>query len=302
MREMWGVYSVTDHLVDKAFVADLMLYDRLVIPIPSDDDHERWARNGWDEARQSHILSILGKRAVPVVWGADWQAKWKSRWEAAKSLGACTNAAAMRMTPTVLLEMVPRTATGVIAVAAFDSPDTLSAGMKLQQNPVTKDTTQPAPPGVLAAVIGREFLVPNNPERNDDDLLREALSLSADAKFRRKRAAYWRWQQEFLRDATVLDKKAIDEAVEEMNEMIHEENAAIDWSHIKHGVSFAFAVGAAGLGMLVGPLAPIAVASAFLSIGGWIIDHSSEFLSGDQPATSSAAMCLSARRAFGWIV
>jgi hypothetical protein len=128
------------------------------------------------------------------------------------------------------------------------------------------------------------------------------LSLSADAKFRRKRAAYWRWQQEFLRDATVLDQKAIDEAVEEMNELIHDENAAITRSRIKLGVSFAFAVGAAAVGMFAGPLAPIAVASAFLSIGGWTIDHGSEFLSGGEVTASPGAMCLSARRAFGWIV
>jgi hypothetical protein len=99
--------------------------------------------------------------------------------------------------------------------------------------------------------------------------------LSADAKFRRKRAAYWRWQQEFLRDATVLDQKAIDEAVEEMNELIHDENAAITRSRIKLGVSFAFAVGAAAVGMFAGPLAPIAVASAFLSIGGWTMVRNS---------------------------
>jgi hypothetical protein len=35
MREIWAAYSVTDHLAKKAFVADVMLYDRLVIPIPA---------------------------------------------------------------------------------------------------------------------------------------------------------------------------------------------------------------------------------------------------------------------------
>jgi hypothetical protein len=256
MREVWAAYSVADHLAKKAFVADVMLYDRLVIPIPADDDQERWGPDGWNEARQQHVLSILGERAIPIVWDAQLRAEWKSRWEAAKSLGATTNAAAMRMTPTVLLEKVPRNATGVVAVAAFDSPDALNAGIQLRENSAG---TGLAASGVLAAVIGRQFLVPNNPKHKDDDLLRQALDLSGDAKFRRKRAAYWRWQQEFLRDATILDQKAIEEAVEEMNDLVHEENAAITWSRIKLGISFAFAVGAAALGMFTGPLAPIAV-------------------------------------------
>jgi hypothetical protein len=34
-------------------------------------DHARWGPDGWDEARQAHILSILGERAVPVVWDAE---------------------------------------------------------------------------------------------------------------------------------------------------------------------------------------------------------------------------------------
>ena len=34
MREVWAAYSVRDHLGKKPFVADVMLYDRLVIPTP----------------------------------------------------------------------------------------------------------------------------------------------------------------------------------------------------------------------------------------------------------------------------
>ncbi len=32
-RLLWGCYSVADHLEPRAFVADLLLYDRLVIPV-----------------------------------------------------------------------------------------------------------------------------------------------------------------------------------------------------------------------------------------------------------------------------
>jgi len=47
-------------------------------------------------------------------------------------------------------------------------------------------------------------------------LLKAAVDLSGDTRFMRKRAAYWRWQREFLQEGTVLDQSAIDDAVEEM--------------------------------------------------------------------------------------
>jgi hypothetical protein len=151
-------------------------------------------------------------------------------------------------------------------------------------------------PGQLAAVIGREFLVPDDSELNDEDLLKEAVHLSSDDRFRRKRAAYWRWQNEFLRDATILDKSAIDDAVQEMNDLIADERAEVRRSRIKLGASFSFAVGAACVGMIATPMAPVALAGAFLSIGAWAIDHIPD--SGAEP--KPAAMCVSVKRHFGW--
>ncbi|MGB8837404.1 MAG: hypothetical protein WCC67_11705, partial [Candidatus Acidiferrales bacterium] len=154
--------------------------------------------------------------------------------------------------------------------------------------------------GELAAVIGREFLVPNDSERGEEELLAEAVRLSGDSRFRRKRAAYWRWQEEFLHEAIILDDKAVSEAVEEMNDLIEDEKAEVRRSRIKLGVSFVFAVGAATTGMLTGPLAPVALAGAFLSVGGWVIDHGSEAFGLGGAKDSPAGLCLSARREFGW--
>jgi hypothetical protein len=50
VKEVWATYSVRDHLAPKAFVADVMLYDRLVIPVPAENDESHWAE--WDVARQ----------------------------------------------------------------------------------------------------------------------------------------------------------------------------------------------------------------------------------------------------------
>ena len=62
-------------------------------------------------------------------------------------------------------------------------------------------------------MIGREFLLPNDPAWSSEDLLRAAVEWSGDKRFVRKRAAYWRWQDEFLRTGVILDQNALEEAV-----------------------------------------------------------------------------------------
>jgi len=38
MRERWGTFSVRDHVGDAPFVSEVLLYDRLVIPVPDPKD------------------------------------------------------------------------------------------------------------------------------------------------------------------------------------------------------------------------------------------------------------------------
>jgi hypothetical protein len=59
--EYWATYSVKDHTAKKAFVADLMLYDRIVVPFPPDDKEAvRWERKGWEPKRLERLLKIIG--------------------------------------------------------------------------------------------------------------------------------------------------------------------------------------------------------------------------------------------------
>ena len=200
----------------------------------------------------------------------------------------------MALTPNVLLANLPKDVTGVTAVPCFDTAEELSASLQMRQ---LKVPSSYAPPGQLAAVIGREFLVPHDDDLDDEDLLKEAVRLSSDRSFQRKRASYRRWQNEFLRDAVVLDQRAIDDAVEEMNDLIAEERAELRRSRLKFAISFAFAVGAAGISLLPTPLEPVSQAAAFLSVGGWAIDHVPELWASEP---GPAAMCLAAQRHFGW--
>ena len=50
-REIWGTYSVKDHMAAEAFLADLMFYDRLVLPVPERGAESKWEKHGWGPAR-----------------------------------------------------------------------------------------------------------------------------------------------------------------------------------------------------------------------------------------------------------
>jgi hypothetical protein len=68
-KQLWGAFSVTDHCEPRAFVAEVMLYDRLVIPVPPDEaERERWHENGRDPDLLERLLAILGGRAQPIKW------------------------------------------------------------------------------------------------------------------------------------------------------------------------------------------------------------------------------------------
>lgn len=42
-RQWWGVYSVRAHMDMRALARELLLYDRLVLPVPEDiDEADRW--------------------------------------------------------------------------------------------------------------------------------------------------------------------------------------------------------------------------------------------------------------------
>jgi hypothetical protein len=268
-HEMWGTYSVRDHCAPRAFVADVMLYDRLVIPFPPDSaERARWAapENNWNPDLLDRQLSILGAMARPIPWDDYRRELFRGRARAQAAASEQTSPDAFRMTRDVLLQGLPAYVTGVQAVGVYPSLEELSQEVGLE--PVTGP--QWLAGSMLSAVLAREFLVPDNPRRSDLDLLREAVDLAGDEDFRRKRASFWRWQREFLRD-TVTDLESITAAVQDMKDLLADEQARIRRRRITTTVCYAFTLAAIGASMMVaGPLGPVVLGSAGLSVGAFV--------------------------------
>lgn len=290
-REVWGTYSVRDHCDPRAFVADVMLYDRIVIPIPSDNaERKRWEGNGWNPARQDKLVRILDDRAYCIKWDIDHIERWRSRYEAGKAADKEGSSWQYRATAAELIQDLPPDVTGVAAIPCYRAMESLENELRIKEVkvPVKPD------PGVVTAVLGQGFLVPDEPRLKDDQLLKEALGISSDSSYRRKRSSFWRWQREFLKDCEIMSPEAIRDAVEEMHDLLEDEQAIVRKAKIRMSVSYSFLVGSVTLGLLSAPLTPITLGIAFLSVGQFVAER---LLQDNRP--SAAALFYDFRKHFG---
>ncbi|MEW5787554.1 MAG: hypothetical protein AB1899_06850 [Pseudomonadota bacterium] len=295
-KEVWGTFSVKDHLDPRAFVAEVMLYDRLVIPVPPDDDERlRWETNQWDPKRLEALLKILGDRAYPVPWDTARQAKWKARYEAGSDVAQAAGDWAFAATRTELTEKLPRHVTGIQVVTHYDSVADMTRELGIRERGAEP---MPVYGGAVLAILGQEFFVPDDPRWSHADLLKQAVELSSERTAGRKRAAFWRWQREFFDDKGITDQHAVQAAVEEMQDLLEDQKADILRKGIRTGSQFAFLAGSLTVGVLGGPLSLLGIGGAFLSIGQFVADKLLE----DPPDLEKkpAALVRDIRKHFGW--
>jgi hypothetical protein len=79
--ELWGTFSVRDHIADRAFIADVLLYDRLVIPtLPEGEPETEWPAE-WNLRKQKTLLADLGDIAIAIPWTKERHASWQTRFD-----------------------------------------------------------------------------------------------------------------------------------------------------------------------------------------------------------------------------
>ncbi len=304
-RETWGTYSVRDHLVERPWAADVLLYDRLVIPVPVDPsapaegyEWQRWTEQRWDPGRQRRLLEVLGERAYPVLWNKYLQEEWAQEWRAGVAGQVDREADVVNpyeLTARLLTRGLPIRVTAVTAVATYRSEAELTEALHLR----AVGARQQMPAGQMAVVMGRKFLVPDRSEYSDDfALLKRAVDVASDDEFRNKRAAYWKWQRDYLNDALYADPDSIQDSIAAMSELVHEELHAVKMRKVKCVTMFAFCIASVGVSLLAAPLAPLALAGAFLSIGQFSAEK--VFAKQERSQPSAATLLIAGRRSLGW--
>jgi len=210
-REVWGTFSVADHLRECAFVAEILLYDRLVLPVPPARDEqawERWCEQGWRPGAQREMIDCLRRVNPDLVWEIPWdedrEAIFAKRYESANAVARDTDRLAesranspdgttFGMTREILYEYandrcggtsLPKD-TWVEAMTAYPSFDSFIQDAKLDlKNPPGPENSK------LSGVFGWEFFVPAEPGMEHLKLLSELAQFVREDKFSEKRRAF----------------------------------------------------------------------------------------------------------------
>jgi hypothetical protein len=266
-RERWGTFSVRDHLGPKAFVADVLLYDRLVIPFPpNDEERERWRTAGWQPDVLESKLEILRDVGIRVAWDENKQRDFKTQYKTALATGSDAEMHRQELRDQLPYEItkqllekkylpdLPYGVSKVWAMAAFSSYNRYQEDQQKQDGDKEKDVREEK--RKLAMVLTHRFLVPDDAGKPDDQLLREAIELARRDDFKEKRTNFYKWQENIIEEG-ITDKKAI----EEMEVYLEQYNQVVKAASKEVKVKFGFLVIKLGLsipGILLGQAEPIA--------------------------------------------
>jgi hypothetical protein len=322
--ELWGTFAVDDHCRANAFVRDVLLFDRLVLPFPSTpEERRRWCQPNdevpgetWDPDRLDQLIALLGSQHAPGHNGARlaFTAPWsKDKWqfESSKSKTArMISEFDTRYSTRIILSMEDKVPDLVEAVAAFPSEKAWRE----------QERTEEQPGGMSAAhallMFGRSLLTPPGEENGDFAPLRAAIELAQDPDYALARAAYYEWMRDLvvlltdggkarlgevvLNEASVKHaRQKVDALLQEELRVIHQHEGRKAWTVAEYTCTSVAALAGAGLA-LVNPLAGIGVAAAFLGFGGWLSGKQAQ---PEPPSRSlSGASVFSTARKAGYVV
>ena len=296
--ERWGSFSVRDHLAPNSLVANLLLFDRLVIPVPdSDAETKRWEELGWKPRLLEGYLEKLGDLGVQRPWDQSRQAQYESAMASVREISSDAKdmieerraELPYQMTRRILAQEkqieLPKGVTHVEVVSAHNSLAAFSEDFILEWSP-GKDKS------LMAVLFGQRLAVPQ--DSRPDVALSKTIELSRDADFKSKRRAFYDWQNQKL--AQGYEPQA---AVAEMEELIQEYNRCVERAAGQVYWKFAFTIGGIALGLAGASLgSPLAAASALLSLAAFTtLDRKQVVEPGD---SRPAAMFHDAKRVVGW--
>lgn len=123
-NSLWATFSVADHRGKRPFIADVLLYDRLIVPTPDgESERERWRTLGRDPDRQQSLLTIMGDLAIGVPWSLRHHEQWAGRYKQATAAADVEVAVRDDVAQAVAFDMSNVTLARRNAVAAEPKPD-----------------------------------------------------------------------------------------------------------------------------------------------------------------------------------
>lgn len=245
MSQRWGAFSVRDHKDAAALAADVLLYDRLLFPVPpNEDERKRWRSEGWDPDLQESRLDVLGDLAKTMEWDTNRQQTYSKELNKLREEGRKVNG--FLLTGILLAKEVQ----GVDVVAAYHS------GKEFQGDfPAESDSGKQA---LLGYLLGQRFAVPKG---EPDKALKNAVKVAKLPEFQEHRLSMYEWQQK------VIEKQIPpEEAVEQMALMLLKYNTCVEKAVKDVYYKLGFTVFGIVLSMAAAPANPLASGGALMTM------------------------------------
>src|SRR4051812_13151144 len=282
IAERWGSLAVSDHTSTRDLVANILLYDRLIVPVMSvqadRDERAYWLQKGWDPDLQRKRVDQLRGLAVARPWDRWRREAFKSRMSELESerldvedvdaLALATTRRILAMEP--VTEKLPGVAR-VDVVAAHNSTSAISDDFVIAE---AKDDLQ-----AQAILLTRRLAVPEY--EDDEKALACAIELSVDGDFRQKRSDLCDWQA-----TAIAQKWSPQEAVERIASMSDKYNDAVKSAAGNVRWKLAFLVCGIGLGFATGGVAAAAGAPALSAIRCLMLDRKPDVEPGNARAAA----------------
>jgi len=283
IAERWGSLSVADHVSTRDLMVNVLLYDRLIVPVMAhqEDRNERayWLKKKWDPDLQRRRVEQLRGLAIPRPWDRSRRDVFKSRMSELEAERFDTRQVdeLAKATTRMILAMEPVTEKNpgverVEVVAAYNSAAAVEKDFLIKQ-----------PAGPLAAqalLVTRRLAVPKFAD--EEAALRCAIDLSIDQDFRAKRSELFDWQE-----TAIANRWSPKEAVERLSEMNDAYNEKVKAAAGAVRWKLAFMICGIGLGFATGGVAGAAAGAALSTVQFLKLDRKPAI---DPGNTSPAAM------------
>ncbi len=286
--QQWGTYSVRDHRRTRPFVADVLLFDKLIIPRPATeqelhfeakdkpapDQMQRWRNEDWDPDTQRKLLDILGEfdLAIELPWGGRAQYDWKRVYDDPAAELQCDRSELTRS----IQDQIEMAKSGIPEEAAYLGTAGLLAlyvANKMSNDVARKLFNRAKTPGVpVETVIAygsyAEFQSDHSVgDKSDAELLRQAAQLASRPDFCETRQYFHGWLKQMYEGG--VDRQ---DAYEDMLKMLSEYKNIVKKSGLATSARYAAKVaqilapiaGLAGHGLGVG--VGVAVSGAAMAV------------------------------------
>jgi hypothetical protein len=219
-RPRWGTFSVRAHTDTRKLITDMLLYDVLVFPSPSDDPEvARWNANKWNVELLATRVVQLGDHAVVRPWDDNLRRLWMQKFEAATAANPgygdelAFDLTAHMMAEMSFIDLLEGGGTEATATVdhrtreiALHLPDLLPALQSRDARPILKAAA--TPPELVAAfqhirvaqVLTGTPLVPGEPPPGGMDLPDRGLRLRLEFAVPEDAS-----EDTFIRTLTLLD-------------------------------------------------------------------------------------------------